>query len=298
MNENILFSIIIPTYNRGSLLKRCLDSVLAQTYQNWEAIIVDNYSEDDTEAIVKAYSDPRIIYIKNHNYGIISVSRNKALDLCKGDWVAFLDSDDSWCPSKLAVMRKYCGEYDLIYHGFRMGMPRRYLFQNLNNYFYEIKESRLGYMIERGDAISPSCSCISRAFIGDSRFEERADFRAVEDYDFFLQIIDKGPRIKYLRQALTIYDMSGCSHGDDVLERELHILQKWADKLTEQEKQEFLMNIDIRKAWYLRSIHDYSGARASFKKVMKSHIFKKRWNAMIEYIKCYLLDFCHYFKSN
>ena len=70
------FSIVIPTYNRATLIRRCLDSVIVQTYTNWEAIIVDNFSEDNTEEIVLSYKDDRIKFIKNHNYGVISVSRN------------------------------------------------------------------------------------------------------------------------------------------------------------------------------------------------------------------------------
>ena len=60
------FSIVIPTYNRGNLIGRCIDSIISQTYTNWEAIIVDNYSEDNTEEIVMSYNDERIRFIKNH----------------------------------------------------------------------------------------------------------------------------------------------------------------------------------------------------------------------------------------
>ncbi len=290
MTNSILFSIIIPTYNRASLLKRCLDSVLSQSYQKWEAIVVDNFSEDNTEEVVKSYNDRRITYVKIHNHGIISVSRNKALDLAKGEWVAFLDSDDAWLPTKLEKMRKYTDDYDLIYHGYRMDVKKKYPFQRMNNYFYEIKESRLGYVIERGDPICPSCSCVSRKLIGESRFEENPDFRAVEDYDFFLQIIEKSPRIKYIKKALTIYDMSGCSHGDDVLEREMSILNKWKDKVPDEEQNEFLLNVETRRAWYYRSIHEYSKARSCFRLVMKSHVKNKRMDAIREYLKCFLFE--------
>ena len=61
------FSIVIPTYNRGDLIGRCLDSIISQTYTNWEAIIVDNFSEDNTEQVVLSYQDDRIRFIKNHN---------------------------------------------------------------------------------------------------------------------------------------------------------------------------------------------------------------------------------------
>ena len=94
--NSILFSIIIPTYNRANEIGRCLSSVINQSYSNWEAIVVDNYSSDDTENIVKDFNDNRIRYYKNHNYGIIAVSRNFGIDRAKGSWICFLDSDDSW----------------------------------------------------------------------------------------------------------------------------------------------------------------------------------------------------------
>ena len=118
------FSIIIPTYNRATLLKRCLESVIGQTYPNWEAIVVDNYSEDNTEEVVKNFNDNRIKYLKNHNYGIIAISRNKAIDIASGDWICFLDSDDCWYENKLEIMLNYVHDYDLIYHGYRKNIKR------------------------------------------------------------------------------------------------------------------------------------------------------------------------------
>ena len=284
------FSIVIPTYNRAELLKRCLDSVVAQTFTDWEAIVVDNYSEDNTEEVVLSYNDDRIRYLKNHNHGIIAVSRNKALDLAKGDYICFLDSDDAWLPQKLEIMKRYVGKYDLIYHGFRMDLPKKYPFQRMNNYFYEIKESSVSYVIQRGDPICPSCSCLSAKLLGDTRFDESEKFKAVEDYDFFLQIIFKPPRIKYLRKALTIYDMNGCSHNADVIERDDAILEKWSSLLSEQEICEFKLITDNRRAWYFRSVGDYDQAKAFFKNVMNSKILSKRTMAYVEYLKSIILQ--------
>ena len=80
-NEKPFFSIVIPTYNHGHLIKRCLDSIVAQTYIHWEAIVVNNYSNDNTVEIVESYRDPRIRLVNNANHGIIAVSRNKGIEL-------------------------------------------------------------------------------------------------------------------------------------------------------------------------------------------------------------------------
>lgn len=97
-----LVSIIMPSYNTGRFISETIESVLAQSYTNWELIIVDDCSTDDTDQIVEQYlTDDRITYIKNETNSGAAVSRNRALREAKGKWIAFLDSDDLWEPDKL-----------------------------------------------------------------------------------------------------------------------------------------------------------------------------------------------------
>jgi len=99
---NNLVSIIMPSYNTAKYLTETIESVLAQTYTNWELIIVDDCSSDSTDDVIKAYlQDSRIHYFKNEANSGAAVSRNKALLKAKGKWIAFLDSDDLWLPEKL-----------------------------------------------------------------------------------------------------------------------------------------------------------------------------------------------------
>lgn len=100
MNE--LVSIITPSYNTAKFIGKTIESVQNQTYQNWEMIIVDDCSTDNTDEIVAGYmSDKRIKYIKNEKNSGAAVSRNRALREAKEKWIAFLDSDDLWMPMKL-----------------------------------------------------------------------------------------------------------------------------------------------------------------------------------------------------
>lgn len=99
--NNDLVSIIMPSYNTGGYIKNSIESVLAQTYENWELIIVDDCSTDDTDSIVGQFSDKRIRYLKNEKNSGAAISRNYALREAKGRWIAFLDSDDLWLPEKL-----------------------------------------------------------------------------------------------------------------------------------------------------------------------------------------------------
>lgn len=97
-----LISIIMPSYNTGKYIKKTIESVLAQSYENWELIIVDDCSTDNTDEVIKPFlTDGRIRYFHNEQNSGAAFSRNKALKEAKGKWIAFLDSDDLWMPEKL-----------------------------------------------------------------------------------------------------------------------------------------------------------------------------------------------------
>lgn len=97
-----LVSIIMPSYNTAKYIAESIQSVLDQTYKNWELIIVDDFSTDNTDEIVRPFLvDERIHYLKNELNSGAAVSRNRALREAKGRWIAFLDSDDLWMPEKL-----------------------------------------------------------------------------------------------------------------------------------------------------------------------------------------------------
>ncbi len=106
MNE--LVSIITPSYNTAKYIEETIDSVLKQTYTNWELIIVDDCSTDNTDEVVAPYlKDERIRYLKNETNSGAALSRNRALREATGKWIAFLDSDDVWLPEKLEKQVKF-----------------------------------------------------------------------------------------------------------------------------------------------------------------------------------------------
>lgn len=110
---NDLVSIIMPSYNTAKYIAESIRSVLTQTYENWELLIVDDCSTDNTDEIVKPFlTDERIKYFKNENNSGAAVSRNRALREAKGKWIAFLDSDDLWVPEKLEKQIGFMREND------------------------------------------------------------------------------------------------------------------------------------------------------------------------------------------
>ena len=112
---NDLVSIIMPSYNTGKFIAESIQSVLAQTYQNFELIIVDDCSTDNTDEMVSFFNDKRIRYLKNEKNSGAAVSRNHALSIAKGRWIAFLDSDDLWLPEKLSTQIEYMEKNNYVF---------------------------------------------------------------------------------------------------------------------------------------------------------------------------------------
>ena len=98
------FSVVIPTYNRGLFIRKAVESVLSQSYRDYELIVVDDGSTDETSAVLCDYKT-RIRYVRQNNFGV-GAARNAGIRMAEGEWIAFLDSDDEWSPDYLLVQSK------------------------------------------------------------------------------------------------------------------------------------------------------------------------------------------------
>lgn len=120
MKDYGLVSIITPTWNCSRFICETIRSIQAQTYENWELIISDDCSTDDTNEVIEPYllKDNRIKYICNEKNSGAAITRNNALRVAKGKWIAFLDSDDLWMPEKLEKQVAFMAEngYAFSYH--------------------------------------------------------------------------------------------------------------------------------------------------------------------------------------
>lgn len=120
MQNHGLVSIITPTWNCAAFVCETIRSIQAQTYQNWELIISDDCSTDNTKEVIKPYlqEDSRIKYICNDKNSGAAITRNNALKVATGKWIAFLDSDDLWLPEKLEKQVAFMEEngYAFSYH--------------------------------------------------------------------------------------------------------------------------------------------------------------------------------------
>ena len=99
--NDIIVSVIIPTYNRGYIISRAINSVLAQTCRDFELIIVDDCSTDNTKEVVSKFDDQRIRYIRHEKNRGVAAALNTGISVCRGEYITFLDDDDEWLPSKI-----------------------------------------------------------------------------------------------------------------------------------------------------------------------------------------------------
>lgn len=117
MENQALISVITPAYNAARFIGETIESVQKQTYPHWEMVIVDDCSTDETVRIVEEYmeKDPRIkLHVLEENSGS-AIARNTAMELAKGRYIAFLDSDDRWLPEKLEKQLKFMEEKDIAF---------------------------------------------------------------------------------------------------------------------------------------------------------------------------------------
>ena len=206
-----LISVIIPTYNRAKDLKRSLNSVINQSYAHWEAIVVDNHSQDNTDDVIAEFNDKRIKLHKIHNNGIIAASRNKGIKNASGDYLAFLDSDDWWSVDKLqrCVSAVEAGA-DLVYHNLFLVMSedqKRFWRTGIKR---AVKRPVFQDLITHGNPISNSSVVVRTQLVNEvGGLIEDPDAVAMEDFDCWLKISKLTEEFVFLDENLGYYWVGG-----------------------------------------------------------------------------------------
>ncbi|MEO5974660.1 MAG: glycosyltransferase [Ilumatobacteraceae bacterium] len=230
-----LVSIVIPTFNHASFLRDAINSIRAQTYRNWQAIVVNNFSTDNTVDIITGYNDPRIRLINFHNGGIIAASRNHGIQHSTGEFVAFLDSDDLWYSQKLAacvpVLRS---GIDLVCHGelwvAESARPRKVMYGPRSHATYR-------NLLYRGNCISTSATVVRRSILDQLHgFRERYDFVTAEDYDLWLRIAHLTQRIEFIPEVLGEFRRHGGNASNAVFRNMSAELSVIGDHFSRQDR--------------------------------------------------------------
>jgi glycosyltransferase involved in cell wall biosynthesis len=211
-----LVSVIIPTYNRVDYLKLALKSVLEQAYKNIEVIVTDDGSTDDTAKVVADFNDPRIKYFYQKNTSLPAATRNLGLREASGEYIAFLDDDDLWCPEKLEIQVEYLRkhlEYYLVYsnawfideNGVRDG-----LLEKLESF----KGGKIFEELVRYNCIPQLTVLMKReVFEKIGFFNEDPTLRAIEDYEYWLRVALQY-KIGFVKEPLAMYRVhsGGATH--------------------------------------------------------------------------------------
>lgn len=205
-------SVIIPTYNRAHLISRAIQSVLDQSYQDFEIIVLDDCSTDDTEELIKELKkkDERIRYIRHEKNKGPAAARNSGIKAAKGEYIAFQDSDDEWLPEKLykhmMIFKKVEKKIGVVYSGFwkirngkKLYIPSPHVFQ---------KEGNIHKELLKGNFIGMPASVVRKeCFTKIGNFDIRIPY--LEDWELWIRI-SKYYEFKYIPEPLVIsYYTSG-----------------------------------------------------------------------------------------
>lgn len=201
-------SVIIPSYNRASFLKKAIASVLNQTYKDFEIIVIDDGSTDDSQEIIESeFSDFRLRYFKKMNEGA-SAARNYAFQYVTGEWIAFLDSDDFWRPCKLARSLSVISSDPAIdfihtsFTAFNEGSDKCAYSQQVIDSL-----SQKGYLLS-GFGVKTSTLLIrsSMVFANDITFGSQ---RTCGDYVFFWKSVVRARKLAFIPYSDTVIRISG-----------------------------------------------------------------------------------------
>lgn len=220
-----LISIIVPTYQNCDKLKIAIDSVLAQTYQNFELLIIDDGSNDGTKAMVKQFKDSRIFYKWQFNSGGPANPRNQGIKISKGEWIAFLDSDDSWKSNKLQICTKFFNdEVDLLYHDLEIVSDEKIFFKKKTK-SRKLKTPVLIDLLINGNAISNSSVIIKKKILKKiGLIDEKKSLVAAEDYHTWLKVAKFTDNFFYIPSSLGYY----CVHKKNISNKNMSMPTKYA----------------------------------------------------------------------
>ena len=194
MIEDKKVSIILCFYNEEKYLAQAIDSVLAQTYHNFELIIINDGSTDGSDAIIKQYSDERIIYRINDENRRLAYSRNRGLELATGDYIGFFDGDDIMIPDKIARQVKYLDEHEdtiVVSGGYVYMDSEGYTDDKIVEPECLSDEQIRAYMLF-GNCIAVGAALFRRKIIDNYKIRLDEKNKASEDYRFWVDVLPYG----------------------------------------------------------------------------------------------------------
>ena len=256
MTNEPLVSIIINCFNGEQYLKKCIDSVISQTYQNWEIIFWDNKSSDRSAQIFKSYKDKRFnYYLADKHSSILYQARNYALEKANGEFIAFLDADDWWLPIKLS-------KQIILFNDLKVGL----VYGNIWRYFEKnnkkiiLKKNNLPQGLILGNLLNDyvirlSSMVIRKSYLNKLDYKFNNNFHIIGDFDLNVRIaaIYKVACVQQPIAFLRYHDKNESLINKD---KEIQELKIWRDEM--KKNQIISSNIQFRnisiKISYLEAI--------------------------------------------
>lgn len=272
-----LVSVIINCYNGEKFLKAAIDSVIEQSYKNWELIFWDNQSTDSSALIVKSYDDPRIKYFYASSHTDLYAARKKALEITSGEYVAFLDVDDIWFPKKLEVQVEQLngGEFALSYtnylilnektkktwEGCKKPLPSGWIAEEL----------LADYAIGLSTIMLKKDVCM-----GSVNFDER--YHIIGDFDLVIRIAIRY-KIGAINDVMAVYRRHGQNISFLQVARHARELETWTREIQNSGNPLRHSSLEILCAfvWYLKAIGALLEGRRKDAFLCLKHINKKKF---------------------
>lgn len=195
-----LISVLMPLYNAERYLKAAIESILQQTYHNFELLLINDGSNDESEKIIKSFQDKRIVYIKNENNLGLIASLNKGIKIAKGNYLARMDADD------IAIKERFEKQInEFVANPQTVVVGTNYFLLNKNKKSYKKYNSESDYL--KANLLFSTCFChptvmINRLLLSELSYDSR--FKHAEDYHLWTQLVGKG-RFTNLQVGLLIY---------------------------------------------------------------------------------------------
>ena len=275
--KNPTVSVVIPTYNRAHLIGRSIRSVLSQTYQDFEIIVVDDASTDNTEEVLRSLGNERIRYIRHEQNKGANAARNTGIKAARGKYIAFQDSDDIWLPDKLEkqmnVFKAALPNVGVVYTGcIRVFGNNIYYFPSSQ---FIKKDGDIHQQLLIGNFIGTQSIIAPKEYLEKvGMFDER--FPRLQDWELVIRL-SKYYKFRFIDEPLLIspYTADSISTDTDALIKALKLLiEKHFEEFKNNNKMLASLYSTIGSAF--RLIGDFNNARVYYIKAVKTYPFNYR----------------------
>ena len=295
---SVYFSIIMPNYN-SKFLERAIRSVINQSYYNWELIIIDNFSINHPEEIMKKFQDKRISFLKFKNNNNIAKSRNYGINKSKYNWIAFLDSDDVWEEDKLFYVKENIKKSnpDLVHHGMNF-LPKKmgFIKKTIDDKSKKIDKPIYDTLLKFGNKIANSSVVVKKEkLLQIGLISELGLKYSWEDYDCWIRLAAKENNFSFINRKL-----GSCWNGEGRVSNNYQSYKNCKNfmKIYRKELKINNQNKEIRPKWISRIYSNFFFDKKNFFRayyfLIKSKDFKIKtlFKILYIFILVFILKIC------